>query len=256
MARYDKDTADFMEKVADQSFFNLPKKKEERKDAIEDITRRSMMVAKGIAGGPQSAIRALSSAATGTALDKMASMSPESVYSYLNDKYGRKWWDWEPETIWTTLKKDEGLAASEEIKNMIQALQVVLNTNYAHEMWNVFENVGQAFNNNIVSFGMIQPLELTEAALTLRVLRAIRPKQEFEADICAYIAASAKESGVVYLPKDLFLEGCQETLDELNNDIELRNEVADLWSGKRARSASPEADVQLVRLDEIHNYIN
>lgn len=254
MARYDEYTLAFMEKVSD-GLFKLPKNKEERQETVKDLTRAGMRVAKGLTQGPSQALATISSIAAGKAFEKAAAMGPEVIFRYLNQTYGRSWWDWEPETIWQTLQKDEGLEASEEIKNLIMALQVLVNTNYAHELWHVFENVGQALNGNVVNFAAIQPLELNEIALTLRVMNAIRPEQEFEDDICGYIAASAKESGVVYLPKDLFMHDCQGFLDDLNNDIGLRDEVAAIWPGKVTETTSPGADVQITRLNEIRNYI-
>lgn len=178
-----------------------------------------------------------------------------SVYAQMNGKYGQDWWDWEPETVWETLNRDFGLELEEDGVNIIGALQTILNTNQAHEHWHVFEKVGHAFNGNHVDFSILQPLELDEIAVTLSVLNEVRPKQGYLSDIPAYIAASAKNSGVVYLPESFFGKEAQRYLDHMSNDLSLKKRVRALWEegGKPETDAE---DIQLRRLDEIREYLD
>ena len=178
-----------------------------------------------------------------------------SIYSDLNDSYGRGWWDWEPETIRTVLHDDHSIDLGDNGVDIIGALQVILNTNYAHELWNVFENVCAAMNGEDVNFGVIQPQELTSIAYTLKVLNRIRPKTDLEPEVDAYIAACAKNAGVVYLPEDLFGKGPQEKLDDLNNDLSLKERVA-LIRDKKAEVDSEAEEIQIKRLQEIEEYVN
>lgn len=197
--------------------------------------------------------------------EKISSVSVLGIYKQMNELYKRDWWDWEPETIWASLVDDGYDDITEELKNAVLALQTILNTNQAHENWHIFENVGQAFNFNTVSFSIIQPLELDEISLTLKILNTIRPKQIFESEIDGYVAACAKSSGVVYLPSDLFpteiekpgdTKTAQNFLDELNNDLELKDAVAKRWAIDQVpRKNDPlPLKVQLLRLKEIEEY--
>lgn len=188
-----------------------------------------------------------------------------SIFDQMNEKYGEDWWDWEPETIRVTLDKDFGFEVSEDGENLLGALQLVLNTNQAHEHWHVFEKVGHAFNANVVDFSILQPLELDEIALTIDLLRRLRPKQEYLSEIPGYIAAVAKNSGVVYLPPDLFATGpdehiregdtdAQVHLDQLNNDLGLKARIIPLWkAGKDGESLDEK--IQIGRLREVKDYL-
>jgi hypothetical protein len=174
------------------------------------------------------------------------------LYKYLNDKYSNAWHDWEPETLRHTLDRD-GVDLDDEVMNSIQALQVICKTNAPFEEWHVFEKVGQALNNNPVSFGHVQPLEMDEIAYTIKILQDIRPKEEFEDDIKGYIAAAAKEAGMVYLPEDLYPKGCQDFLDKMGNDTKLRDAVAKVYP--KTSNEETALGVQLARLSEVLDYV-
>lgn len=239
MAHYDKDTEEFMDSVAGRT------------------ARQAVGVAKDISKGhpvTKSVAKRAVGIATRELLEKEAGISVLSIYSILNQDYGNDWHEWEPETIWQTLETDHGISPSSEVKNIIQALQVVCKTNFPFEDWNIFENVGHAFNGNDVNFSVIQPLEMDEIAKTIKVLSAIRPKQEYEPEVCGYIAACAKSAGMVWLAPELFGEGCQSFLDEMNNDIELKEKVKSVWPAKS--STDEMLSVQLGRLHEVKEYLN
>ena len=77
------------------------------------------------------------------------SYTPLQLYQFLNTNYDRQWMDWEPETLWTTLLQDHEEKPTESMKNLIQALQVIVRTNAPFEQWNVFEKVGHSKVFNI-----------------------------------------------------------------------------------------------------------
>ena len=172
------------------------------------------------------------------------------IYGILNEHYGREWWHWEPETVWQTLNREQGITVDDDLRNLISALQLAVTTNQPFENWHIFEKVGHAFNFNPVNFGVLQPLEPQEAALTLRLLRLIRPKQEFDSEICAYLAAVAKNAGLVYLPVSVFTAGCQSFLDAMGNDTALATALAE---GKDTGGIAYE--IQKSRLEEIDAYV-
>jgi hypothetical protein len=201
---------------------------------------------------PQKALgKALVSGVTMKALsEKEAGIKPLGIYGLLNEHYGRDWWHWEPETVWQTLRKEHGLEPSEDLRNLVSALQLIVTTNQPFENWHIFEKVGHALNMNPVNFGVVQPLEIEEAALTLRLLRDMRPKQEFDSEICAYLAASARSAGVVWLDPSIFTEGCQAFLDHMGNDLELKEAVA-----QKKDTGGIDYEIQIARLNEIERYL-
>jgi hypothetical protein len=253
MAHFDAADRAFIDKLSSK------KEKDEGTSAATVATIALRTARKALQGGPPE--RALARAATKILAEevfqKQAGLPPLKIYLMLNDHYGREWWDWEPETLWHHLQEDHATEATPEIKNIVMALQTVLKTNYPFEMWHVFEKVNHAFNLNMVDFATLQPAELDEAAWTISLLQRIRPKTEFEDDIWGYIAAVAKESGVVYLPPQLYggSKRPQELLDGLNNDLELAALVRQAGLRDPQTGDSTALKVQLLRLKEIQSYL-
>lgn len=252
MAYYDEATTAFFAKVADTEGKVQSPLDHEHQHPVKDALSLARRVIKGTNNPGKVISKAVVSAATRELL-KEAAMSPLKLFEILNDHYGKDWWDWEPETIWTMLEKEQGIKPDDELKNMLMAFQVAVNTNAPFEHWHVFEKTGHAFNQNIVDFNILQPLELDEAALTVKTLNRLRPATGFEDEVCGYIAAIAKECGVVYLPVEYFDVRCQNALDALNNNLDLRDRVKKAWPAEKASDAT--LNIQLGRLHEIGEYL-
>lgn len=244
MGRFDKATEDFMEKLASEQ-----DQKPDKPDLSKLRTLKS--VVKSIQDPHKAIGKALVSGATMKALfEKDAKVKVLGVYGILNENFGRQWWNWEPETVWQTLKKEHGFDPDEDLRNLVSALQLTVTTNQPFENWHVFEKVGQAFNQNPVDFGVVQPLEPQEVALTLKILRAMRPKMKFDSEICGYLAAVAKNAGIVYLPKEIFTAGCQDFLDRMGNDTALAAALA-----KGEDTEGVDYLIQKARLKEVEQYV-
>lgn len=262
MARYDAFTKEFMDKVAEGGEVEVPKPPKPQDQVVEDAARQGLLSLRGLreGGAKGFVVNTLAPKAFRSLFDneKTGSMSIMSAYNHLNNNYDTKWWDWEPETIWEVLLKDEGIEATDEVKNLVLALQTVIRTNAAHEGWHIFENVCQAFNGNTVDFSTVTPAELTEIALTLKVLSELRPKQEFDEEVWIYIAACARNAGVVFLPPEIFGGSgrCQEHLDNMDMaKTGLKDQVKKYWDSNNLKSSNPAIQVQLARLNEIKEYV-
>lgn len=248
MAHYDEATHKFIDDVSGQ-----------KRPVSEQLARQGVSLVRGIAHGgmkelPKQVVKRAVGVATILAdMEKESSIPILKIIESLNDKYD--WYDWEPETLWQTIEGDFSSHPSTEVKNILQAFQVAARTNYPFEDWHIFENVGQAFNENSVNFGQVQPLEMDEAAYTIKILTMLRPKQEFTDDIKAYIASCAKEAGMVYLPEDLYPAGCQKFLDTMGNDVGLRDRVASLYPKILKMDLDTAIGIQLARLSEVIDYV-
>jgi len=202
------------------------------------------------------AIQVLSDPGAFLKLGSSGATSVLKIYSLLNDKYDRDWWDWEPETIWTTISKELEIPIEEKdrvFKDMVGALQVLLSTDQPFQSWSVFENTCHAFNGNMVLFGQLQPAELNEIAWALYVMGRIQPKAELSLSVTGYIAACAKNAGVVYLPPDIFPVVSQKQLDSMHNDLGLKSQVASIWPKVLVNDSA--LSIQLMRLKEIKEYL-
>lgn len=242
MAHIDQATKDFMNKVADEHSDDLV-------DDAATVLRKATMaktpakLAVNLAGGY------LANKVFGQQEKVAAKKSAMSIYSLMNDKFGREWHDWEPETLWTSIGN-----VPEYQKNIIMVLQVLVKTNQIHEHWHLFENAVHALNGNQVDFGMLQPCELTHIYKAIKIIKIIRPKEDFSPEIFSYIAAVAKSSGVVFLPRKMFGPMSQKFLDDLNNDLELKIHVENRWPNPPEEKDSLALKVQILRLKEIQDY--
>lgn len=190
-------------------------------------------------------------------MEKDGHLSPLKIFHLLNDHYGESWHDWEPETIWATLERGEGLHPDDALKNVVMALQITASTDYPFEHWHAFEKVGQAFNMNHVDFFAVQPLELNEISWTIYALKLVKPKAVFDHEIMAYIAAAAHDAGVTYLPPELFGSAAQAELAKLAEDHSgIGALTAAAWPSKPGPEGQDVAlRIQLARLNEIKNYV-
>lgn len=246
MARFDKLTLEFMEKIASDSKEPVPE------GSGVNTLRNVKSVLKSLSD-PQKALgKALVSGLTMQALtNKEASLSVLKIYSILNDAYDKEWWHWEPETLWQTLTMEHSITSDDDLKNLVMALQLCVTTNQPFESWHVFEKVGHAFNFNTVDFQTVQPLEPQEAALTIKLLRTIRPKEMFASEVSAYLAATAKNAGLVYLSPEQFTEEAQAFLDGMGNAMDLKAAVV-----KKESDGSAAYTIQIARIQEIAAYVS
>lgn len=185
--------------------------------------------------------------------NKTANVGALRLYEWLNSHYQESWWDWEPETLEKTIHDDFSETVDEIMSNLLHALQVISKTNAPFESWHVFEKVGQALNENPVNFGYVQPLEMDEIAWTIKVLKTIRPQEEFEPEVRGYIAACAKHTGFVFLPEEYFPVGCQHSLLDLGNDEELKMHLQRLWPNVIQDESA--LGVQGTRLAQVRQYV-
>ena len=275
MPRYDQHTQDFMRELMgdmepSENGHAIVKAAEGVKPATEApptpesdrISTKPLRLAKQLLRGMEDPRKAIGKAVIRLAahelMDKEGSVKILSLYKFMNEHYKREWWDWEPETIWTMLEQDHLDATPEELRNAIQALQVILNTFAPFEHWHIFENVGHAFNMNPVSFSVVQPLEPDEAALTMEILRRIRPATEYEVEVLIYVATCAKVAGMVYLPDDMF-PGVQKHLDEITFEHLLRDATKKAWETKempKGRVLREQVEVQIYRLLDVKRYLS
>lgn len=250
MARFDTATLAFLDKLAEEDSKSAP-----HRNVSKDVALAAKKIVR-IAQHPTTNIpRALIGLAT-KELIKEGSITPLGLYDVLNTNYNKDWWDWEPETIWKTLAVEQGIETTPEIRDLILALQLSVNTNQPFEHWHIFEKVGNALNGNEVDFRLLQPLELDDASATIQILKKIRPATGFDEEILAYVAAVAKSSGIVFLPQELFTAECQAYLDALNNELSLRDQVSKRWPSTHKAEDTPALKIQLMQLHEIKEYVD
>lgn len=185
---------------------------------------------------------------------------PLQLMDVLNMRYKTNWPEWEPETLWWSIRRDFG-SVGEITANKIQALRLAVSTDIPWLDWDVFENCGLAWNDIVPIFGAWQPMTPMQVAFTVHVLRGVRAEEEFADEVNAYIAAVLEEHGWVYAPEEWFA-GAQEFIDRKKWLAGFKTEVADAW--ERVRNVDPSTvtwrednplDVHIVKMMVVQRYL-
>jgi hypothetical protein len=185
---------------------------------------------------------------------------PPLVYrEVLAEKYKGDWMEWEPETLWWQVRKDFG-PVNEIARNKIMALRACLKTNTPWIDWDAFENVANAFNDNIPIFGLVQPPELEEAAYAVMMLRELED-WPFGSEVSGYLAAVCLSAGLIYAPEEWF-PSAQYFIDRQSHNPALVEEARRAWEALRGRALTTiewrednALDNQVRKLWEISRYI-
>jgi hypothetical protein len=273
MARFDDLTKDFIEKVSGHSLHLDVDSLDVEPQAVSGprdrtLVEKSISAAKtgiAVAKDParelprlvvRGATKNLLLRSGQPALEKKAAAAipPLQVYRLLNDNYGHSWWDWEPETLWQTFAVEHHVEADDDLKNLVQAMQVLVNTNQVHEHWHIFENAVNALNGNHVDFTVMQPPTPSDIAAAFKVINTIRPDEEFDEEIYTYVAGVCHGEGMVYLPQGLFPKDCQKKLEDITFDRDLERAVAHCWN-TNTNSSDERVGIQIAHLNEIKDYV-
>jgi len=140
----------------------------------------------------------------------------------LSDAYGEEWLEWEPETIWTMVKRDFGMMPNDRAKEKIMALAFITKRDEAWTSWDIFLNVALAVNDQEANFHYMQYISPAEILRALKEMHSIRDVKVGE-EVRGYIANICLNEGLVLLPD--MLEVAQEYLDIMGNDTDLRDAV-------------------------------
>lgn len=185
---------------------------------------------------------------------------PDAYRIVLALKYKQSWLEWEPETLWAAIRSDFG-PVGDVARGKIMALRTCLKTNTPWIDWDAFEHVSQAFNDGLVSFGMMQPPEIEDAAYTVTVMRRLGD-WPFGADVSGYLAAVCLTAGLVFAPEEWF-PSAQYFMDKQSHaPPALRDTVAAAWdklkdvnlSAVSWRESNP-VDNQVKKLWAVKSYL-
>lgn len=220
MERFSKETREFFKKMRDPEQI--------LEDQQEANSVRNIVRAARVLQHPENLPKAL----IAYGVSKQASVEiteeihPLKLRDFLLDNYGTEWIDWLPENLDWHLLRDQ---KNDIISNKAQALRVCLGTDTPWREWHIFEDVGQAFNNEVPIFGLLQPLSLGECEVTMKTMQGLRKEEGFEEEVLIYVAVSACMQNLVYLPVEWEVSKAQPYLDTMIHDVGLKINVRDSW---------------------------
>ncbi len=149
----------------------------------------------------------------------------------LTSALGAEWAVWEPETVWSEMKRVLGETPNDILKGKVQALKTLLVTNAFWRDHLAFENVVISIYGRLAIFDQYQHPSPAMIACAVREAATIR-KAEFSDEVLRYIAAICFEEGLIVLPEPLDI--AQESLDEMTFPIvgrQLKEDIRRQWSG-------------------------
>ncbi len=186
---------------------------------------------------------------------------PLQILEVLEGRYGTKWADWEPATLWWGLRRDFG-PIGELARNKVMALRVAVTTDTPWLDWDIFEKCGLTWNDVMPVIGEFQPMSPMQIAFTVQIMRAIRADQEFSHEINAYIAAILEENGFAYAPEEYFA-GAQELINRKKWLVGLQHQVETMWA--HAKDVEPTSidwrdnnpiDIHVLKLAVVKHYLD
>lgn len=113
-----------------------------------------------------------------------------------------EWLLWEPETIWSSIHSMFQSNVSEHNRAKIQAVQTLHVTPAPWNLWQVFEKVIQALNNNIPRFDVMQAPSLEQLYAGVDIMDTLR-REQFSQEVKSYMAAAILHDEVVFAPQPL-----------------------------------------------------
>lgn len=135
--------------------------------------------------------------------------SAVAIYMAFRNLYGDDALDWEPETVWLTLEKDE-ISLPEEARNKLQAV-LTLHKNPSFYWDNlVFQRTVDSLNEELFDPDTLleeHPAHMAWAVYEASVILGLDPGEqgtpEFDEDVQQYMAVCLKRAGHVYPPDQL-----------------------------------------------------
>lgn len=122
-----------------------------------------------------------------------------TVYNFLNDKFKDEWWDWEIETIEKILWTEYGLVMTDRMAEKIQSIKFIINNQRAFLDWWYFNQTANSMCGSPADFTSIVSPSPGMAIAAMRVMKAIRPDEEFSRDVKKYVSLILIENGI-YTP--------------------------------------------------------
>lgn len=119
--------------------------------------------------------------------------------------FGPEWVDWEPETIWESIKDAFKSDISELARAKVQTVKTLNLVEAPWVSWQVFEKVVQGLNNNLPRWDLMQvpTLEQIYAAVDTMITHWPNGESPWSDEVKQYIAAVVLHENVGYVPPPL-----------------------------------------------------
>jgi len=156
-----------------------------------------------------------------------------SISAIMTYAFKKAWIDWEPETVRQALKSKFGIDASAITLNKILALQIIFTQDIYTYDWFVFEKLAEAVANMLSDFTRFTAINIDFSAILINIIKDFWQgdpnKLDFGPDIQNYVAACARQEGIIFLAEPLSF--AQARLNEINDSTDKVAECKATWKG-------------------------
>ena len=170
--------------------------------------------------------------------------TPMMIRDTLDTKYGADWLLFLPETIRISIEKDFSFKPSEVLLNKVFATQAVLNNPYFE--WDIFENIVNAFNDNVPDFTIMEPPSPMELVYGFQCLKGLQPEYKIPEDVESYCKTIMFQGGLMWLPW-LGLE--------IGDNPQLITSIKEVWKSVDKTTQDMTVNIQIDRLSIIQEYL-
>lgn len=127
---------------------------------------------------------------------------PAVLLILLLDRYGQDLFEWDPEVILATLKKD-GVNLSNPTKTKILASRVPVNSPSPWRQWEVLHWVALGLAGEPPNFIYAEDPEIGHLVSAYDYMQLVDPDRDTSDEVDKFIAAVFKEEGITYIPEPL-----------------------------------------------------
>lgn len=130
---------------------------------------------------------------------------PEAYVNELTYQFGSYWYEWEPETLWSEIRRIFGTEPSGEVKSKIGAIRVFMTTDLFFTDAPTFENIVLAVNDLFYDPTVLEIASPEEILYAITALSPLRPDVtiDYNREIVGYIRTSCRKDGLLVYPRPL-----------------------------------------------------
>jgi len=184
---------------------------------------------------------------------------PPRVYTQVLGKmFGNAWLRWEPETLWDEIRSETGAQVSDEVRDKLLALRLLMVADNFWDEFTVFENTILAFNDRMVDPTYMQVCLPQELGYGLTVANNVKVKK-FDSEIVNYIRACCEQDGLAVYHRSFAFAQPRYESDSMRELVRNTRKTWDIERFTQLRVPDGEEDdpvvMQVGRLHDIEVYI-
>jgi hypothetical protein len=127
---------------------------------------------------------------------------PLALFLAANKILPKEWITWEPPTVYDEFRRMGLGEITEANACKINAARTLYTSPIAWTDWEAFEKVGHGITGYIPNFGQVEPLSITQCAITISAMSGFK-QLPLADEVVGYIASCALHDEVGYLPYPL-----------------------------------------------------